>query len=467
MIKELHKKLIEKHVTSRQLTEEAFVRIEKNKLNSFITLTPEMAFKQADDVDKDIASGKEIDLLAGIPMSVKDVFMVKDVRATGGSKMLENYIAPYTATAIQKLFDNGAVCLGKTNCDEFAMGSTTENSAFGPTLNPWDHERVPGGTSGGSAAAVAALEGFYSIGSDTGGSVRQPAAFCGVIGFKPTYGAISRYGLIATASSLDTVGILAQSVEDAEYIFKVMKGKDSLDSTSEDFSFEKLPIKKIGIIQEYFPKKYSSKEVFINFDFIKSQITKFKNLLKCGKDNENVIEISLPSLNHALASYYIINYAEISSNLARLDGMRYGENHLEVENLLHQYLSNRSLFGAEAKRRIMLGTHILSAGYYGAYYKKAQSVREMIVKDFKKAFEKVDILVGPVTVTTAYKFGEKAANPLEMYLGDIYTVAANLAKVPAMSVPIGFNFETGMPIGIQLIGKWGQGKALLDFAKHI
>lgn len=365
----------------------------------------------------------------GEPIAVKDNIMVKGMPCTAGSKILENYIAPYDATVIKRLKKSGFCIVGKTNLDEFAMGSSTENSAFGPTLNPHDTSRVPGGTSGGSAAAVAADMVDYALGSDTGGSIRQPASFCGVVGLKPTYGAVSRYGLIATASSLDQIGVLSKTIEDAKMIFDVIKGHDPLDSTSVDLPLApRIPEKIVlGIPREYF-KKGLDPEIS---KLIKCRI---KQLKKLGFKTKKV---SLPNTKYALAAYYLINYAESSANLARFDGIRYG--------------GPRTKFGEEVKRRILLGTYILSHGYYEAYYLQAQKIRRLIKQDFDKAFKKVDLILGPVAPTTAFKIGEKVDDPLAMYLGDIYTVPINLAGIPAMSIPCGQ--INNLPVGLQIIGR--------------
>ncbi|MAG44493.1 Asp-tRNA(Asn)/Glu-tRNA(Gln) amidotransferase GatCAB subunit A [bacterium] len=370
----------------------------------------------------------------GIPIAIKDNILVKDIPCTAGSKILENYIAPYNASVIKKLKKAGFAILGKTNLDEFAMGSSTENSAFKKTLNPHDKTKVPGGTSGGSAAAVAADLAPCALGSDTGGSIRQPASFCGIVGLKPTYGAVSRYGVIATASSLDQIGVLTKTVKDAKILFDIIKGHDPLDSTSVDLGSVKARHGKsqeknikIGIPKEYFQKG-------INPEVEKIIKKAIHDLEKLGF---SIKEISLPHTKYALSAYYLINFAEISANLGRYDGIRFGK--------------IRNKFGPEVQRRIMLGTYILSHGYYDSYYLKAQKLRTLIARDFKQAFRKVDLLVTPTSPFTAFKFGEKINDPLTMYLSDIYTVPVNLAGLPAISIPCGF--AQNMPVGLQIIGK--------------
>ncbi len=492
MIKDLHAKLINNEITSVELTEQYFDAISKKdkEIGAYLTLAKDLALKQAEFVDNKIKKGEKIDLLAGIPCAIKDAILTDGVRTTSGSKILDNYIAPYDATVIKKLKESGAVILGKTNMDEFAMGSSTENSAYQKTKNPVDIERVPGGTSGGSAAAVASDLAVWALGSDTGGSIRQPAAFCGIIGLKPTYGRVSRYGLIATASSLDQIGSLTRTVEDAAIILSRIAGFDKMDATSaesgdksyEDFLEDDVKNVKIGISKEYIEGLDEKiKEKF------EAAVEKFKKL------GAKVIEINLPHTSYALAVYYLINFSEISSNLARFDGIKYGSRADDrvksgdsdsrdappgrlYSTLLETYLDTRRYgFGEEVKRRIMLGTYALSAGYYDAYYKKAQKVRALIRKDFEKAYNEVDLIFSPTAPETAFKFGEKTGDPLKMYLSDIYTVTANLAGVPAISFPIGeIKGEKGgkggmsasrrMPVGGQLMGKWFDEEGLLNAA---
>jgi len=382
-------------------------------------------------------------------MAVKDNILVENVRCTAGSKILENYIAPYDATVIKKLKSQGAVILGKTNLDEFAMGSSTENSGFFPTKNPHDLTRVPGGSSGGSAATIAANLSVFALGSDTGGSIRQPASFCGVAGLKPTYGAISRYGLIAFASSLDQIGPLTKTVEDCRIVFEAISGKDEMDSTSLNLKFKnqnskpqfKIQNIKIGVPKEYFIKGMNVEVEKI----IKKAVKKIENL------GAKIEEISLPHAEYALPCYYIIAPSEASANLARFDGIKYGYSQKAAKDLMEVYLQSREKgFGAEVRRRIMLGTYALSAGYYEAYYKRAQKVRTLIKEDFQEAFEKVDLILTPVSPSVAFKLGEKISDPLTMYLSDIFTIAVNLAGLPALSLPCGK--VNNLPVGLQIIG---------------
>ena len=426
----------------------------KNKdINAYLE-----SFDDALEAAKKIDEEKNYDKpLSGIPFAIKDNILIKDKICSAGSKMLENYSAIYDATVIKKLRDAGAIFLGRTNMDEFAMGSSTENSAFGPTKNPHDLGRVAGGTSGGSAAAVAADMALVALGSDTGGSIRQPAGFCGVVGLKPTYGVVSRSGLIADASSLDQIGSIARNVEDAEIIFNVIKGKDEMDSTSMELSaFSSQPSAKLKIGLLRYDKKGVSEEVE------EAMSSAVKVLSELGHE---IAEIELPHIEYSLPCYYIIQPAEASANLARFDGVRYGL-FKEGENLLGDYMETRSVgFGDETKKRIMLGTFVLSAGYYDAYYGKAQKVRELIRRDFKKAFEKVDVILSPVSPTSAFKIGEKTEDPLQMYLADIFTVSANLVGVPAISVPAGKS-KNGLPIGIQFIAPWFREDILFNIGKQ-
>lgn len=457
-IKQAQQGLKKKEFSAVELTEAFFNRIRSKdqEIHAYLTLTEELALKQARKTDKKIANGEKVGPLAGIPMAIKDIIQVKGIRCTAGSKILENYISPYDATAIKKLKKAGAVILGKTNLDEFAMGSSGENSAFGPTKNPHDLERVPGGSSSGSTAAVTSDMCLAALGSDTGGSIRQPASFCGVIGFKPSYGRVSRYGLIAFASSFDVIGALAKNVADVETIFEVIKGKDEKDSTSLDVRYPVSQIKnlKIGLPKEYFIKGLDPQvEVSIK-----------KAVAQCEKMGAKIVKVSLPQMDYALAAYYIIQPAEASANLARYDGIKYGLS-VKGKDLLAGYLKTRQQgFGDEVRRRIMLGTYTLSAGYYDAYYLKAQKVRTLIKEDFARAFEKVDVLMGPVSPTPAFKLGEKVDDPVSMYLSDIYTVSINLAGLPAISIPCG---KAGkLPIGLQIIGRQFDDERLLKIAQE-
>lgn len=417
-------------------------------------VTAERALEQARAVDAKIAAGEEIGLLAGIPIGIKDNICTKGINTTCASRILENFVPPYEATVTQKLAAADAVMVGKTNLDEFAMGGSTETSAYGLTANPWDLSRVPGGSSGGSAAAVAAGECVISLGSDTGGSIRQPASFCGVVGIKPTYGLVSRYGLVAFASSLDQIGPFARSVEDAAILLQAIAGYDPKDSTSlkvsiPDYTAGLKPDLKprgqlrIGIIKETFGEGLDSQ--------VEQAITKaLDQLQNLGAE---IHVVSCPRFRYGLPSYYIIAPSEASANLARYDGVKYGYRAEEAENLMEMYTRTRaSGFGAEVKRRIMLGTYALSAGYYDAYYLKAQKVRTLIKEDFERAFEQVHVLACPTAPTTAFKAGEKTADPLSMYLVDLMTIPVNLAGLPGISVPCGFD-DNGLPIGLQLIGR--------------
>lgn len=477
MIRDLHNKLINKEITSVQLTEQYFDAIEKKdgEIGAYLTVTKELALEQAKFVDEQISKGEKIGLLAGIPAAIKDNICVDGVRVTAGSKILDNYIAPYDATVIERLRKSGAVILGKTNLDEFAMGSSTENSAYHVTKNPVDTERVAGGSSGGSIAAVASDQAVWSLGTDTGGSIRQPASFCGVVGFKPTYGRVSRSGAIAMASSLDQIGPVAKTVEDIAIVLSCISGEDKLDATTaksadkdyEDYLTGDISGKVIGVPKEY----VESLEGEIKTVFEKS-VEKFKSL------GAKIEIISLPHSEYALPTYYIIMTSEVSSNLARFDGIKFGlraddkkdsevgENEIP-KKLLETYLDTRKIgFGDEVKRRIMLGTYALSAGYYDAYYLKAQKVRAMIRKDFEEAFKKVDFIYSPTTPEVSFKIGEKTSDPLKMYLSDIYTITANLAGVPAISFPIGAVDEDGkkLPVGGQLMGKWFDEEGVLNAA---
>ncbi|HEX7586591.1 MAG TPA: Asp-tRNA(Asn)/Glu-tRNA(Gln) amidotransferase subunit GatA [Patescibacteria group bacterium] len=477
MIRDLHEKLVNGEITSVQLTEEYFARIQKKdkEIFAYLTLLKESALEQAKKVDKKITNGEKIGILEGIPGAIKDNMCMLGTRTTAGSKILDNYIAPYDATVIKRLKDAGAVILGKTNMDEFAMGSSTENSAYGPTKNPIDSERVPGGSSGGSAAAVAASEAVWALGSDTGGSIRQPAAFCGIVGLKPTYGRVSRYGLLAMASSLDQIGPITKTVEDAAIVLSEIAGQDLMDATSakssgkryENYLTGEVKGLRIGIVREYLENlKPDAKEL------MEKAIETYKNM------GAEIKEIKLPYAKFSLPVYYIIMPCEVSSNLARFDGIKYGmqaddqkdtpiDFSTEDRTLLETYLDSRRYgFGPEVKRRIMLGTYALSSGYYDAYYLKAQKVRTLIKKDFEKVFEEVDLILTPTTPTPAFKIGEKTDDPLEMYLSDVFTVTANISGVPAISIPCGKIKEKDkdMPFGLQLTAKWFDEENLLRAA---
>ena len=436
---------------------------ENNHLNAFNFVFEEDALKDAERIATKIRSGNH-GKLAGAVIAIKDVLSIKDKPTTCSSKILKDFTALYTSTAVQRMIDEDAIIIGKTNCDEFAMGSSNENSAFGNVLNPLDNSRVPGGSSGGSAAAVAANLCDAALGTDTGGSIRQPAAFCGVYGLKPSYGRVSRYGLTAFASSFDCIGPFTKNVEDAALILEVISGKDEFDSTSSntplpDFS-KNLSAEnkfKIGLPKEYTGEGLSPE--------IKSTVDSLvKDLSSKGFE---IVDISLPHTEYSIATYYILTTAEASSNLARYDGARYGYRSERSSTLLDMYKSSRSEgFGTEVKRRIMLGTYVLSAGYYDAYYLKAQKVRRLIKNDFDKAFEKLDLILTPTTPTTAFKIGEKSSDPLEMYLNDIYTTSANLAGIPGISFPYGKD-SNGLPIGLQFLSKQFDELSLLQICSSI
>ncbi|MDF5736191.1 MULTISPECIES: Asp-tRNA(Asn)/Glu-tRNA(Gln) amidotransferase subunit GatA [unclassified Nostoc] len=454
-IRELHQQLVKKERSAVEITQEALERIQalEPKLHSFLCVTAERALEQAGAVDAKIAAGEEIGLLAGIPVGIKDNLCTKGIPTTCASRILENFVPPYESTATQKLADVGTVMVGKTNLDEFAMGSSTENSAYQVTANPWDLSRVPGGSSGGSAAAVSAQECVVALGSDTGGSIRQPASFCGVVGMKPTYGLVSRYGLVAYASSLDQIGPFANTVEDAAILLSAIAGYDPKDSTSLKVAIPnyaaslKPDLKprgqlKIGIIKETFGEGLDS--------VVEQAVTKAVDQLQSLGAEIQIV--SCPRFRYGLPTYYIIAPSEASANLARYDGVKYGYRAPDADNLLSMYTRTRATgFGTEVKRRIMIGTYALSAGYYDAYYLKAQKVRTLIKQDFERAFGVVDILVCPTSPTTAFKAGEKTTDPLSMYLTDLMTIPVNLAGLPSLSLPCGFD-DQGLPIGLQLIG---------------
>ncbi|HIP68566.1 MAG TPA: Asp-tRNA(Asn)/Glu-tRNA(Gln) amidotransferase subunit GatA [Chromatiales bacterium] len=459
---ELSQGLQKKDFSSVELTQHFLGRIKKHnqQLNSFVTVTETEALKQAEAADKQRQNGNA-NLLTGIPLAQKDIFTTLGVKTTCGSKMLDNFIAPYNATVIENFNQAGAVMLGKTNMDEFAMGSSNETSFYGAVKNPWDLERVPGGSSGGSAAAVAARLAPAATGTDTGGSIRQPAALCGITGIKPTYGRVSRWGMIAFASSLDQGGPMAQTAEDCALMLDVMAGFDSKDSTSMDRPVDDHTAKlndnlkglKIGLPKEYFGEGLDADVE----QTVQDALNVYESL------GAELVEISLPNSHLAVPVYYVVAPAECSSNLSRFDGVRYGYRCENPTDLTDLYTRSRGEgFGDEVKRRIMIGTYALSAGYYDAYYLKAQQIRRLISNDFTEAFEKVDVIMGPTAPTTAFKLGEKADDPVSMYLSDIYTIAVNLAGLPGMSIPAGQ--VNGMPVGLQLIGNYWAESRLLNIA---
>ena len=459
---ELSKLLDEKEVSSEELTQFYLNRINENNpiLNCFITLIPELAIEQAKNADKLIQKGKQ-NSLTGIPFAHKDIFCTQDVKTTCGSKMLDNFFPPYNATVVKKLNEAGMVCLGKTNMDEFAMGSSTETSFYGSTKNPWDNNKVPGGSSGGSSCAVAARLIPAATGTDTGGSIRQPAALCGITGLKPTYGAVSRFGMIAFASSLDQGGPMTQTAEDAALLMNEIAGFDINDSTSLD----KKPIDytgnlnesinglRIGITQQSFSNDIDNQTRTL----IKEAIDQFE------KSGAKIQEINLTSVNHSVPAYYVVAPAEASSNLSRYDGVRFGHRCENPENLSDLYCRSRGEgFGSEVKRRIMIGTYVLSAGYYDAYYLKAQKIRRLIRDDYEQAFRHVDVIMGPTTPAPAFALNEFINDPIQMYLSDIFTVSVNLAGLPAISVPAGFS--AGLPVGLQIIGNYFSEPKILNVA---
>ena len=463
-IHELHTLLKEGKASSVEITTSVLNRIDavEKKLNAFITVDREGALKSAQEKDKELKNQKELPSLFGIPLGIKDNFLTAGLKTTCASKILHNYIPPYNGTAVQKLLDQGTVVVGKLNLDEFAMGSSNETSHFGAVKNPWDNERIPGGSSGGSAASVAAGECIASTGTDTGGSIRLPAALTNLVGVKPTYGRVSRYGVIAFASSLDQVGPLTKDVHDAAIMMQTLSGHDPKDSTSVNTSVPNYlqalnkDIKgwKIGIPKEYFVEGLDPE--------IKASVEKaIADIKAMGAEYR---EVSLPHTDYGVPTYYILATAEASSNLARYDGIRFGHRHAEKTDLTTLYKKSRSEgFGAEVKRRIMLGTYVLSAGYYDAYYLRGQKVRTLIRRDFEKAFESCDVILTPVSPTAAWKIGEKTSDPLKMYLSDIFTINVNLAGLPALSLPCGFT-KTGLPIGLQIIAPHFQEEKMLQVA---
>lgn len=461
---EQSKALKNKEISAVELANAAFERIDdlEGKLGAFNSLTKETALETAKKVDEKIAKGEELPLLAGIPLALKDNMNLVGSKTTASSKILENFVSPFNATVTEKLLNNLVPIVGKANLDEFAMGSSNENSAFNKVHNPWDLNKVPGGSSGGSAASVSSCEATLALGSDTGGSIRLPASFCGIVGMKPTYGRVSRYGLIAFASSLDQIGPFARTVEDAANLLEVISGHDPKDSTSLDLPVEHYAahlnddIKgmKVGVIKELMSDGLSE-------DIQRALERAIEDYKKLGAE---IVEISLPHLKYSIGIYYILATAECSSNLARFDGVRYGYRTPDAKNLLELYTKSRAEgFGPEVKRRIMLGTYALSSGYYDAYYKKAQQMRALVTQDFAEAFKKVDILISPTCPNTAFELGAKASDPLQMYLTDIATISANLAGIPGMSVPAGFD-KDGMPIGLQILAPQLQESKLFNVA---
>ncbi len=462
-IAELVRGLHNRDFSSEELTRHFLRRIEQldERYNSFISLTAEQALAQARQADQRLADSNETSLLCGIPLAQKDIFCTQGVRTSCGSKMLDNFIPPYNATVIQRLNDAGCVSLGKTNMDEFAMGSSNETSYYGPVRNPWDRECVPGGSSGGSAAAVSACLAPGATGTDTGGSIRQPASHCGVTGLKPTYGRVSRYGMIAFASSLDQGGPMTRTAEDAALLMNVMAGFDEKDSTSIDHAVPDFTTNlnndlkglRIGLPVEYFG---DGLDVGIQ-NAIEQAIKTFESL------GATVCDVHLPHTNLAIPAYYVIAPAEASANLSRYDGVRYGYRCEDPQDLFDLYTRTRAEgFGDEVKRRILVGTYALSAGYYDAYYRQAQRIRRLIKNDFVAAFEQVDVIMGPTTPTPAFKLGEKSTDPVAMYLGDIYTIAVNLAGVPGLSIPAGL--VDSKPVGLQIIGNYFDESRMLNIA---
>ncbi len=462
---ELQKQFQAGEVTATEIVRAYFLRIGhvEPKVKAFVTQAKESAFMEAEVLDRKLKGWRKTQPLTGMPLAIKDNICTEGISTTCSSRMLKNFVPPYDATVIAKLRAQEYILLGKTNLDEFAMGSSTENSAFGPSRNPWNLHCVPGGSSGGSAAAVAAEECVAALGSDTGGSIRQPAAFCGVVGLKPTYGRVSRYGLVAFASSLDQIGPIARNVSDAAFLLQAIAGYDPMDSTSVDRpvldytkALQKRDLKtvKVGVPVEFFTEG-------LDPDVEQSVRAAIGELKALGAE---IKEIRLPRTDAAVAVYYVIATAEASSNLARFDGVKFGFRAKETKDLLDLYMKTRQEgFGPEVKRRIMLGTYVLSAGYYDAYYGKAQAVRTLVCQDFDAAFKEVDLIVTPATPTPAFKLGEKSEDPLQMYLSDIFTISVNLAGLPAIALPCGFSKE-GLPIGLQLIGRAFEEETILRAA---
>jgi aspartyl-tRNA(Asn)/glutamyl-tRNA(Gln) amidotransferase subunit A len=465
-ISSLRQRIAAREASAVEVCRAALDRMEKlADLNAFVTVTDDTALAQAERIDQLAEAGEPLPPLAGAILAIKDNMVMRGVRTTAGSRILFNYKPPYTATAVERLVEAGAVIVGKANLDEFAMGSSTENSAYGPVKNPWDTTRVPGGSSGGSAVAVAAGMAMASLGSDTGGSIRQPASLSGVVGLKPTYGRVSRYGLIAFGSSLDQIGPFANSVEDIARVLSVIAGRDPNDSTSSNTPTDDYVTALAGDVRGLrvgVPREYYGEGLDLEVrEKVEAAIKKLEEL------GAVIVDVSLPHTEYAVPVYYLIATAEASSNLARFDGVRYGFRAEEAASLKAMYSRTRDQgFGTEVKRRIMLGTYALSAGYYDAYYGKAQKVRSLIEHDFRNAFADCDVIATPTAPTPAFKLGEKTNNPLEMYLSDIYTITANLAGVPGISLPCGFS-SNGLPIGLQLIGRHFDEARLLCAAHNL
>lgn len=463
-VSEIAKKIKEKEVTIKEVLDSVFQRIEQveSKIDGYVTITKEDAYKEAEKLQEKLDNGEDIGILGGVPIAIKDNICTKGTKTTCSSKMLENFVPFYDATVVEKLKKAGAILIGKTNMDEFAMGSSTESSYFKKTKNPWNLEKVPGGSSGGSAAIVASDMAYGALGTDTGGSIRQPASFCSVVGLKPTYGLVSRYGVIAYASSLDQVGPITKNVEDSALMLNVLTGHDDKDTTSaniEKKDYTKSLVcdvngKKIGVLRNFVADGVSQD--------IKHVYEESIEILK--QAGAQIIDIDLEYIKYALPAYYIIATAEVSSNLGRYDGIRFGHRAKEFKDIDDLYVKSRTEgFGEEVKRRIMLGTYVLSSGYYDAFYKRASSVRTLIIQEFKKIFEEIDVIMIPTAPNTAFQFGEKTSNPLEMYLEDIYTVPVNIAGLPGISVPAGFDQEN-MPIGMQFIASAFEEETLLQVA---
>lgn len=463
-VHELHDLLVRREVTSKEVTEAFYHRIRRldDRIRAYLFLTEEEALRKADEVDRKIARGEPIGDLSGIPIGIKDILCTKGIRTTCASRILENFVPFYDGTAVQRLKARDVVLLGKLNMDEFAMGSSTENSGFQVTRNPWNLDRIPGGSSGGSAAAVAADECAGALGTDTGGSIRQPASCCGVVGFKPTYGRVSRYGLVAFASSLDQIGPITKDVEDCAILLAAISGYDPHDSTSVNVpvpDYKGSLVKDVEGIRIGIPEEY-----FVSGMDPQVERAVQEALVILEKLGAKVTKVSLPHTPYAVAVYYIICTAEASSNLARYDGVKYGFRSKQGRDLMEMYTQTRARgFGQEVKRRIILGTYVLSAGYYEAYYRKASQVRTLMRDDFAKAFERVDVIVTPTAPTPAFRIGEKVKDPLQMYLSDIFTIPANLAGLPAISIPCGFSAE-GLPIGLQIMGRHFDEETLLRVA---